>query len=957
MGRKWLIYLVFYFYAAPSVSQQVFFKSYTVQEGLVANPVRCIYQDKDGFIWIGTFEGLSRFDGYRFTNYTNNNGLTHNFINAIYQADQELLIAENNGAIDAINRQGIRNKFLLNSAVNGITQVDGHILFSTDTSGLFDLQNDKLTHRQQKWSSSAFGHILPYNDSLLLIDGVDNNLMFYTKDLAEWKVVRSKGIYFYFLFRDSKNRIWVGTSEGLKLIPSSVQKEQPFQLRPLPSGFRFNPLLKAQVNCMVEEKNGGFWIGTNKGLVHLDSDLRVQVYNEKDGLPSATINTLYFDRENNLWIGTSLGLAKWISENNVAFFNIESLPFRNDIGSGVMVKEGKIVLNTTHGLQFFDFAKKQFHDLTTADKNGVPVANAWPLQIASNHWISIFDEHLQKVATQIKVPNGLDVIYSAIRHPSGKVFFGTAHGLFSLSGTSFKKLLPHRITYLAMDKTDRLWIGTWADGLYYLQLSKDMEQSNQLVNLSELGPFKEIRSLFCDRQNNIWVGTRYAGVFCLTPQPNQQFKKQQFNRNTGLMSDWIQSFAELPEGNMWVGSYLGLDRLVKEQGHYRVFNFSKATNFFAQIQGIYAAGNNNWICQANSGLAYFHDEALHIKPPLHPKILSAHFGFGDQRITITSSASNLILGFNQNAARFEFSAPSFINEKQVLFSYRLKGSKDTTWSKAENIHEASYVSLAPGSYTFEVRNIGYNEQAGLPEQFSFTIRSPFWMRWWFFAFCILLLAFIFYSLYRYRIRQLLQVQKVRNSIATDLHDDIGSTLTNINILSELSHRHLEEPEKAQTFLNRISQEVQSSSQAMDDIIWSVNARNDSLPETMARMRRYAAELFDNSKVTCYLQLDETSQKKLSMEQRRDLYLIYKEVLNNIYKHAHASCIWIDVFQSQNQLHMRIRDNGNGFDMTRETHRNGLKNLRARVSKWKGNITIYSAPGDGTEIYLHISLRD
>ena len=98
--------------------------------------------------------------------------------------------------------------------------------------------------------------------------------------------------------------------------------------------------------------------------------------------------------------------------------------------------------------------------------------------------------------------------------------------------------------------------------------------------------------------------------------------------------------------------------------------------------------------------------------------------------------------------------------------------------------------------------------------------------------------------------QLVRLQNVRNNIATDLHDDIGSSLTNISILSELSTKNLSEPEKAQPFLQRISEEVQTSSQAMDDIIWSVNSRNDSLQETMARMRRYAAELFDNSEMNC-----------------------------------------------------------------------------------------------------------
>jgi signal transduction histidine kinase len=167
-----------------------------------------------------------------------------------------------------------------------------------------------------------------------------------------------------------------------------------------------------------------------------------------------------------------------------------------------------------------------------------------------------------------------------------------------------------------------------------------------------------------------------------------------------------------------------------------------------------------------------------------------------------------------------------------------------------------------------------------------------------------------------------------------------------------------QPEKAEPFLQRISEEVQASSQAMDDIIWSVNSRNDSLQETMARMRRYAAELFDNSETSGHLQLDENSgNKKLSMEQRRDVYLIYKEALRNIHKHAHAKNVWIRVKQNQNHLVMQIKDDGKGFNTNLVTHRNGLKNLKSRIEKWEGRIDIESAQNKGTVIEIKIPLKD
>jgi len=197
---------------------------------------------------------------------------------------------------------------------------------------------------------------------------------------------------------------------------------------------------------------------------------------------------------------------------------------------------------------------------------------------------------------------------------------------------------------------------------------------------------------------------------------------------------------------------------------------------------------------------------------------------------------------------------------------------------------------------------------------------------------------------------------VRNRIATDLHDDIGTTLTNISILSELSKKNLQQKEDASTFLDRIAEEVHNSSQALDDIVWSINTKNDTLEQTVARMRRYAAEVFDAANIAYSLQLDEQFERyKLNMEQRRDCFLIFKETINNIYKHANAKQVQIKVWIERGYLHMNINDDGKGFDTNTHTHRNGIKNIHNRIEKWKGRILLKSVPGKGTLTEVSIPL--
>jgi ligand-binding sensor domain-containing protein/two-component sensor histidine kinase len=947
--------------AVTSAAQQVSFMKYTVYDGLVANPVRCIYQDSKGFIWIGTFEGLSRYDGYKFTNYSTLNGLSHNFINSLYEANGKLLVAENNGAVDIIENSVIQKGFKLPSAVNYIMPGNNRLLLTTDTAGFYEYTNDTIIYPLQQNTGTPLGHFAGYNDSLIIGDGVDNNFFVFKNDLSLYASLSYANIFFYSIAIDSRKRIWACTTSGLKLVQLPPEKNQPVIFAPqLPAPFNIVPLSNSFVTSMIEEKDGSYWIGTMNGLIHLSTDGKFQLYNEKDGLPSAEIRTLYHDKENNLWIGTGLGLAKWVSKNNITFYNTENNNFKNDIGGIHLVTGNKTILATRHGLQQFNFETKEFKNINGEPLTPyIPIVNSIPLLVHYRDNIGVWDESKNNIAPLIKLDTTVTEVYRTLQHSSGTIFLGTGYGLYAVNKTSVKKILPYRITCLMEDSNSYIWAGTWINGLYRINVNPLTGSNNyEIQEYTSLFNHKEIRSLFNDSKKNIWVGTRYGGAYCLTPNDNNGFQIKQYNRFSGIMSDWIKSIAETKDGDIWVGNYLGLDRLVKEPNGFRVFNFSKATNFFAQIENIVSMGDDNWLCVANTGIAFFKDEAVHKTLPLQALVLSAGMGVRDNKINIIFPQEKIPLTPSQNAARFEFSALGFTNEKQVMYSYRLKGSNDTGWSKPENIHEASYASLPPGNYTFEVKTIGWNGNDGIPASFPFFISTPFWKQGWFIGLCIFLTALFFYALYRYRINQLLRLQKVRNSIATDLHDDIGSTLTNISILSELSNKNITQPEKAQPFLQRISEEVQASSQAMDDIIWSVNSNNDSLDEILARMRRYAAELFDNSDTICHLQLDDTAgNKKLGMEQRRDVYLIYKEALNNIHKHAAAANVQINVSQIKNYLWMKIEDDGKGFDTGTLTHRNGLKNLATRVEKWKGNISIQSIKDKGTVIEIKLPLKE
>lgn len=938
-------------------AQRLHFRSYTVMDGLVANPVRCIYQDSEGFIWIGTFEGLSRYNGYKFTNYTTSNGLSHNFVNSLFEIGGKLLVAENNGVVDIVQNRAIRKNYLLQSGVNAINLYRQRVLLSTDTSGFYEYKNDSMVHAVQERTGTPLGSSVTVYDSLLLSVAVDRDIFVFTNDLRVYATSKSQGVHYYSVFNDSKNRTWACSSTGLKLLEIPARKNQPLKVLPLPAEFNFSPLNNTQVTSMIE-KDGSYWIGTSKGLVQLSPGKGHRVFDKNDGLPSDFIQTIYQDREENLWIGTSLGLAKWVSRNSVLHFDDQYKGYKSDVSKIYPLNENDLLVTTSQGVQYFQQPSNSFHDIEGGQHAATrTISNTSPALVHYPGYIGFFDSEKKHIRPLIKLDTMVTDVHSALRHPSGLIFLASGYGLFVINKNRVRKILPYRVTSMDFDSTGFTWVGTWGNGIFRLkQLALSDSLAFEIDDLTATIQQKEIRSLYCESLKSVWIGTRYGGVFNLTINPRSGYKAQQFNRQSGLFSDWVKCIAAAGNGDIWIGSYLGLDRLVKESGGYRIFNFSKAVNFFAQVEQVVASGNHEWLCVTNTGIARFKDEQLHRSPPLQPYITWSPLGSSKDKVIPDTAARVIRLQHHQNALRFEFSAPGFINEKQVLYSYRLAGSGDTNWTNPENIHEAAYASLAPGQYVFEVRTMGWNGKSGAITSLAFTITPPFWKTTWFYALCIFCIALALYGIYRYRITQLLKWQRIRDRIAADLHDDIGSSLTNISILSELSYKNLHQPQQAEQFLQRITEQIHDSSQAMDDIIWSVNSKNDSVEETFARMRRFAAELFDNTDIEYSLSFDEEiCYRKINMEQRRDIFLLYKEVLNNIYKHAAATSVKIAVAVDRNLLLMHIQDNGVGFKPKVVSHRNGLKNLYQRSAKWGGTINIQSAPGEGAEIKISIPI--
>jgi signal transduction histidine kinase len=314
--------------------------------------------------------------------------------------------------------------------------------------------------------------------------------------------------------------------------------------------------------------------------------------------------------------------------------------------------------------------------------------------------------------------------------------------------------------------------------------------------------------------------------------------------------------------------------------------------------------------------------------------------------------------YSENNFRFSVVASGYHLPENNTLRYRLV-NYENEWKTTENNAKLEFSKLPPRKYTLEIVGSNINGIESDVKYFRIKIIPPFWQSAWFWILVIIVLSGSFYQIYKYRIAQLLRIERLRNQISTDLHDDIGATLSNVNILTTLVRQKLPPNSDALQLLARIEEEVQSSAESLDDIIWSINPKNDPLDRVLARMRRFATEVFEAKDIKGELRFTpEAKRLRLDMAKRRQFYLFFKEAVNNLAKYSQCRNAVVAVAYENKRLSVSIEDDGIGFDMatTREGS-NGLSTMRQRAQNLHGKFEIFSAPGQGTKVEISFPITE
>lgn len=744
---------------------------------------------------------------------------------------------------------------------------------------------------------------------------------------------------------DSKQRLWHGAS-----LVSVVNLRTRSVTQVLPKSLETGNLLNGVYSCF-EDRSGNLWLGTSGlGILKFTDDLNVFHHI----LPNMYVYHIQAYNGETALVEGYLKLR--LNSNNS--FQLDSVTIPGEIKKP-FYPSAKYVVDAKGGYWFlynnqlksYSAENKNLRIISIKDKLRRETIAAMHINVSNTTKLDFLfiDEHdnlwfqcYSKMMSYNIAADSLSV------YPSLPVFKD--------EDRSFQ------IMYEDVNRT--LWITTSKDFYSYNPYNNSTKFFYHDSNDTSTVVSSNV-SCFCDDPLQpaqfLWIGTRGSGLSRLNKLTG---KCTSLSVKNGLPNNVIYGLLTDDEGDLWGSTNKGLFRLKVKTGKIKNFDVTDGLqgnefNRFAYLK----LGNGMLIFGGLNGVNYFRPGDIHpISPPgvvvlTNIKIPNRNLSVNEPNSAINEDVSylkDLAIQSNQNVIGFEFAAMDYRKAGAAHYRYRLNGF-DHDWNNSGLNNTATYTNLDPGNYTFLVQ--ASNDNTTWSNDFALLNLHvlPMWWQTWLFkiiiACCIVAIG---YTIYRYRLQQLLKIERVRNNIARDLHDEIGSSLSSISIFSKLAQRHINTKEaNPDLLLQKINEDASHVMDSMSDIVWSINTKNDEFENVFYRMRGHAVQLLEAKNYIVHFHFDDRlNHVKFDMLSRHDFYLIYKEALNNIVKYAEGENVWIELALNNNKIELVIKDDGKGFDVSKANRKgNGLSNMHKRADAIGARLDITSAINGGSTLHL------
>jgi signal transduction histidine kinase/streptogramin lyase len=734
---------------------------------------------------------------------------------------------------------------------------------------------------------------------------------------------------------------------------------------------------------MIETQEGCLAVGTiDSGLDIINCRGGVLHFNHTNSLPQNWVRALCQDHEGNLWVAAGSGGLVALRAGKVAAL------------SPPEGWQGRAVLSVT------------------ASRDGslwISTEGAGLYHLSDNRW-EHFGEN-EGLSNQF--------VWSLGEDSRGILWAGTwGGGMFVRNGSQFvrpqgleESIVP--MPALLHGQNDTTWIGT-ANGLIRYEGGKLAAYGEQ-----EGLELADVRAIAQARDGTIWFATTGGGLGRLREGTLKQFRKRD-----GLSSDFLQALKMDPDGTLWIGtSGGGLDRLRNDhfaaitrtngladdvichiedddQGYFWMSSHNGIMRVSKAELNACADGKTNWVdcltygrgeglptlecsgglqpagCKTSDGRLWFPtskglvaiDPTDVKKNQLPPPVVIEEVLIDSRPLAATTNGgSPLQIPPGRHRFEFHFTGLSFTVPEKVRFKHRLDGLEQD-WGEPDSKRSTDYSYIPPGDYTFRVMacnndGVWNDSDASL----RFKVLPFFWQTWWFRGLCVIFGMRRRLERRLERLEHQRALERERARIAKDIHDDLGASLTRISMLSQSARSELDHSAAASD-LDRIYDTSRELTRAMDEIVWAVNPQHDTLDSLATYLGKFAQDFLAAAHIKCRLDVPmQLPAWPLTAEMRHNLFLAFKEGLNNAVKHAHTSEVWISLTISGMGFTLQLEDKGCGFspdspangsprDPARLSGGYGLVNMRRRLTEIGGRCEIQSSSGTGTRVAFIVPVK-
>jgi len=977
----------------PAPAEEFLINEWDQEKGLLSPRIDGITRTADGYVWMATYGGLVRFDGLRFTTFTTNSipALKVNTVNCVFVDHKNTLwIGTTAGTLVKMTEAGFTGIALPSTAydgkrINAITEDaagtlwlafdDGPGILSLNTNGFknFTATNglppgsvtQLLCDRTKRLWAVAANQLMTFVDGkwrvpettnapseTIRVIGVAGNGGIWVATLASARggtriYNLNDGIWSHdfspypwpqnsprsrtqALFEDDQGRLWCATAgSGIFL---RLRNEGWQRLVSVGS------LSQSDALCFREDENGIIWIGTRTAGLHQVRPRPVKTLQLPDEANQNVVLTVCAARDGSVWAGTEgAGIFRW-QGNLRTHYVMEGGNSNSTVNTMLEDSQTNLWAGTAGGL--FRLNGQKFEPVEGSPAMQTPV-------------MSLYEDR------------------------NGAVWAGTRGGLLRFSQNETRLFTSHDglggapVRALTQDNDGHLWVAIETAGIFR-QIDEHFEQVSNLPASLANGT----RAIHCDTEGALWFATRVSGLFRLKDGLLDAWD----NASDGLPSDRFFALLEDDKKNLWISSESGIFGARRSmltsyrRGHSTSLSPWRLTQADGLAYNVCTGGGQPAASRSADGRLWFGDgptvaafdpdtvpRATRVRTPIVEEILV-------DRQPVMPGADGVRVRSGANSFEFHYTAPNILAPQRIKFRYRLDGV-DKQWVEADTRRTVTYTHLSPGHYQFNVQAAALDEDwsnstaASMPLIVTPRLYERPTVQ---IAAGIVLLVAVAFSVWRAernrsrlrleRLRLQTAMEQERQRIARDIHDDLGAGLTEIILLSDNLHDELPPVPGSEKMVNEISTRARALTRAMDEVVWAVNPRNDTLEGLLTYFNKFAQEYLTRADIRCRMDVPlELPFITLAAETRHHLYLTCKEALNNCVKHSGATEVWIHLKPAGRNYVMSIEDNGKGFEIRTVARGNGLQNMRRRLEEVGGYCDIQSKPGVGTRVILLISV--